>query len=77
MYKVIYNSIYTDPNGEVVANNSEVWEAVVIPGVLANYTEKKRGWESFKSFIQEDGLSHKNNYYTFADGHTELIIPKF
>ena len=38
----VYNSIYTDPSGEVVATNSEVWEAVVIPGVLSGYTEKKR-----------------------------------
>ena len=38
----VYNSIYTDPNGEVVATSSEVWEAVVIPGVLGDYTEKKR-----------------------------------
>ena len=38
----VYNSIYTDPNGNIVATNSEVWEAVVIPEVLANYTEKKR-----------------------------------
>jgi len=33
---------YKDPAGETVANSSEVWEAVVIPEVLANYTEKKR-----------------------------------
>ena len=38
----VYNSIYTNPNGEVVATSSEVWEAVVIPGVLASYTENKR-----------------------------------
>ena len=38
----VYNSIYTDPNGEVDATNSEVWEAVVIPEMLSNYTEKKR-----------------------------------
>ena len=38
----VYNSIYTNPNGEVVATSSEVWEAVVVPGVLASYTEKKR-----------------------------------
>ena len=38
----VYNSIYTDPNGEVVATSSEVWEAVVIPTVLSDYTEQKR-----------------------------------
>ena len=38
----VYNSIYTDPSGEVVATSPEVWEEVVIPGMLADYTEKKR-----------------------------------
>ena len=33
---------YLDPNGNTVAENSEVFEAVVIPQVLADYTEKKR-----------------------------------
>ena len=38
----VYNSIYTDPSGEVVATSPEVWEEVVIPEMLAIYTEKKR-----------------------------------
>ena len=38
----VYESIYTDPNGNVVANSVEVWEEVVIPEMLYNYTEKKR-----------------------------------
>ena len=38
----VYNSIYTDPSGEVVATSSDVWEQVVIPNVLASYTERKR-----------------------------------
>ena len=38
----VYNSIYTDPSGRVVATSPEVWEEVVIPGVLADYTQKKR-----------------------------------
>ena len=33
---------YLDPTGNVVATSTEVWEAVVIPTVLANYSEKKR-----------------------------------
>lgn len=33
---------YLDPNGAIAAENTQVWEAVVIPGVLADYTEKKR-----------------------------------
>ncbi|QDP46345.1 MAG: hypothetical protein GOVbin1709_7 [Prokaryotic dsDNA virus sp.] len=38
----VYNSIYTDPDGKVVATNPEVWEEVVIPQMLSDYTEKKR-----------------------------------
>ena len=33
---------YFDPTGNSVATSTEVWEEVVIPTVLANYTEKKR-----------------------------------
>ena len=38
----IQNSEYFSPSGELVATSPEVWEAVVIPEVLADYTEKKR-----------------------------------
>ena len=38
----VFHQMYYDPNGNVVANNSEVWEAIIIPGVLADYTEKKK-----------------------------------
>ena len=38
----VWESIYTDPDGEVVATSVDVWEQVVIPEVLSNYTEKKR-----------------------------------
>jgi len=38
----VYSSEYFSPSGELVATSPEVWEAVVIPEVLANYTEKKR-----------------------------------
>ena len=33
---------YFDPSGNSVATSTEVWEAVAIPEMLANYTEKKR-----------------------------------
>ena len=38
----VYNSEYKDPNGNIVATSVEVWEEVVIPVVLADYTDKKR-----------------------------------
>ena len=30
-----------------------------------SYTEARKGWVSFKSFIHQGGISHKNIYYTF------------
>ena len=38
----VYSNEYFSPDGELVATSAEVWEAVVIPEVLSNYTEKKR-----------------------------------
>ena len=34
-----------------------------------SFNEKARGWESFKSFIHEQGLSYKNVYYTFPSNN--------
>ena len=33
---------YLNPEGEVVADNSIIWEEVVIPQVLSNYVERKK-----------------------------------
>ena len=38
----VYNSVYTNPAGEVVATSPEVWEAVVIPQVISDYVEKEK-----------------------------------
>ena len=38
----VWHQLYYDPSGKIVANSAEVWEAVVIPGVLADYSERKR-----------------------------------
>ena len=38
----VYNSVYTDPNGEVVATNVEVWEAVAVPNMLSDYVARKK-----------------------------------
>ena len=42
---------YLNPNGNVVAENNEVWEAVVVPEILADYVEQER-----------DALSSKLEY---------------
>jgi len=38
----IPNSEYFSPDGELVATSVEVWEAVVIPGVISDYSDRKR-----------------------------------
>ena len=38
----VVNSEYYNPQGELVATSAEVWEAVVVPEVLSDYTERKR-----------------------------------
>ena len=38
----VYSNEYYDPNGNLVATSAEVWEAVVVPQVLADYSERKR-----------------------------------
>tara|TARA_R100001463_G_scaffold49908_1_gene99946 strand:- start:982 stop:2055 length:1074 start_codon:yes stop_codon:yes gene_type:complete len=42
---------YLNPNSNVVAENNEVWEAVVVPEILADYVEQER-----------DALSSKLEY---------------
>jgi len=37
-------------------------------GVTISYSEKNRGWVSFKSFIPDIGLSCASKYYTFNSG---------
>ena len=39
---------YSNPSGNIVATNTEVWEALIIPDVLANYDEKKRNEQGYK-----------------------------
>ena len=38
----VYSNEYFAPDGTLVATSAEVWEAVVIPNVLSDYSEKKR-----------------------------------
>jgi len=37
------NAEYFSPEGKLVATSTEVWEAVVIPEVISDYAERKRG----------------------------------
>ena len=38
----VYHEMYYNPDGDIVAYSSDVWEQIVIPKVLANYVERKR-----------------------------------
>jgi len=33
-----------------------------------SYSEKAKGWVSFKSFVPENGLSMSSNYFTLKNG---------
>ena len=59
----VYNNEYYSPSGELVATCSEVWEAVVIPEVLSEYTEKKRN--ELKNVIQHS-LVIGFDYYKYS-----------
>ena len=52
---------YFNPSGNSVATNTEVWEAVVIPTVLADYTEKKRN--EIENTIQHSFVVGFDYYY--------------
>jgi len=53
----------------------------VLSGCYGNRTGVNSYWNVFKfknnQFLTLADYLNENNYYTFADGHTELIIPKF
>jgi len=38
----VHKSEYKDPNGNIVATSKEVWESVIIPNILSEYSDKKR-----------------------------------
>ena len=49
-----------DTDGSCTSNASN--------NVTISFSEKTKGWTSFKSFIQEDGQSLNNKYYTWKKG---------
>ena len=54
---------YFDPSNNSVATSTEVWEAVVIPTVLSDYTEKKR--DELKNTIQHSFVVGAD-YYKYS-----------
>ena len=62
----VWHQLYYDPSGNVVANSTEVWEAVVIPQVLADYSERKRNEmenSTLHSFVLGFDFYHYNKNY--------------
>jgi hypothetical protein len=59
----VYSNEYYNPAGELVATSAEVWEAVVIPEVLADYTQNKRN--ELKKTIQHS-LVIGFDYYKYS-----------
>ena len=68
---------YDDKKGEYnvrlkMSNSNDINPNNVIDKVVS-FSEKVRGWVSFKSFIDmEFGISMANNYYTFKEGQIYL-----
>ena len=69
----VYNSIYTDPDGVVVATSPEVWESVVIPEVLFGYTERKRNeldrQFNYSCVVGFDYYYYDKNYWLHSWGN--------
>jgi hypothetical protein len=71
-----FNEIYTDPNGNVVANSNEVWEEVIIPQVLDEYVINEKNklpnvW-NYSIIAGFDYYHYKKNYWLHAWGN---ILP--
>ena len=69
----VFHQMYYDQDGVLVATNSEVWEAVVIPEMLANYTEKKRN-ELNRTMLHSlvlgfDFYHYKKNFWLHSWGN--------
>jgi len=57
----VYHDMYYNPDGDIVAYSSDVWEQIVIPEVLANYVEKKRN--ELKNRLQHSLVVGLDYYY--------------
>tara|TARA_R110001592_G_scaffold103040_2_gene290347 strand:+ start:10436 stop:11476 length:1041 start_codon:yes stop_codon:yes gene_type:complete len=59
----VAESEYMDPDGNIVATSVEVWEEVVIPVMLAGYTERKR---SELDLVVQHSLVAGFDYYHYT-----------
>ena len=70
------NGVYTDPNGNIVANSNEVWEEVIIPQVLDEYVINEKNklpnvW-NYSVIVGFDYYSYKKTFWLHAWGN---ILP--
>ena len=69
----VASSEYKDPSGNIVATSPEVWKEVVIPEVIANYSERKRNELSkqiqHSIIIGFDYYKYKKNKWIHAWGN--------
>ena len=61
------NDIYTDGDGNIVANSTEVFQEVVVPQILSNYADLKRNelpnkWE-YSAVIGFDYYRYSKNFW--------------
>ena len=69
----VFESEYRDPTGSIVATSSEVWNKVIIPDVLKNYVERKRGelenqWQ-YSLVVGFDYYYYKKNFWLHSWGN--------
>lgn len=69
----VYNSEYRNPEGGVVANNSTVWNEVVMPQVLKDYVERKKNaldnqWQH-SLVVGFDFYHYKKNFWLHSWGN--------
>ena len=70
------NGVYTDHNGNIVANSNEVWEEVIIPQVLDEYVQNEKNklpnvW-NHSLIAGFDYYSYKKTFWLHAWGN---ILP--
>ena len=69
----VFHQLYYDAGGNVVATSSDVWEEVVMPVVLSDYSERKRNELENKTLqslvIGFDFYHYKKNFWIHSWGN--------
>jgi len=69
----VFHQLYYNSNGDVVATSADVWEEVVMPVVLSDYSERKRNELESKTLqslvIGFDFYHYKKNFWVHSWGN--------